>query len=80
MKGKAMTINDIMLRDMLEEEARREREEAKKDAAGIRRGRAIVRVAEVALGVLGVALLAFLAWCAVSDTPHRFPARATISR
>ena len=75
-----MNINDIVLRDMMDEEARQRREEARKSAAGIRRGRRLVRAAEVALGVLCVALLAFLAWCCVSDAPHRFPARVQISR
>ena len=53
-----MNINDIVLRDMMDEEARQRREEARKSAAGIRRGRRLVRAAEVALGVLCVALLA----------------------
>jgi hypothetical protein len=75
-----MNINDIVLRDMMDEEARQRREEARKCASGIRGGRRLVRAAEVALGVLVVALLAFLAWCCVSDAPHRFPARVQISR
>ena len=70
-----MTINDIMLRDMMDAERQQRREEEQKDAAGIRSGRALVRVASVCFGVLAVALLAFLAWCIVSDAPHRFPAR-----
>lgn len=70
-----MTINDIMLRDMMDAERQQRREEEQKDAAGIRRGRALVRVASVCFGVLAVALLVFLAWCIVSDAPHRFPAK-----
>ena len=70
-----MTINDIMLRDMMDAERQQQIEDAKKDAAGIRSGRALVRVASVCFVVLAVALLAFLAWCIVSDAPHRFPAR-----
>ncbi len=75
-----MTINDIMLRDMADAERQRRKDEERKDADGMRRARALVRVAEVCIVAVGVALLAFLAWCCVSDAPHRFPARVQISR
>ena len=64
-----MTINDIMLRDIMEAE-KKEREE-QREARQTRPGEAIVRWACVAGGVLAVATILFLAWCVLSDTPHR---------
>ncbi len=74
-----MTITDIMLRDMMEAE-RQQREDAEEAATGISKGRALVRMASACFGVLAVALLAFIAWCIASDTPHVFPTRVQTSR
>lgn len=68
-----MTINDIMLRDIMEAERKEsEREEAAAKTRQARRpGEALVKWATVAGGVLAVATILFLAWCIISDTPHR---------
>ncbi len=70
-----MTINDIMLRDIAEAERKeREREEAKADwrrDMTTKRDRRRWNVLECAAFLLAIATLAFLAWCLISDTPHR---------
>lgn len=66
-----MTINEIMLRDLQEAERKeRERLEAA-EARQARTGAALVKWATVAGGILAVATILFLAWCIISDTPHR---------
>jgi hypothetical protein len=66
-----MTINDIMLRDIMEaDKKQREREEAAK-ARQARPGEAIVKWSIVAGGFLAVATLLFLALCCASCTLHR---------
>lgn len=70
-----MTINDIMLRDIAEAKRKeREREEAKADwrrDMTTKRDRWRWNVLECAAFLLAIATLAFLAWCLISDTPHR---------
>ena len=71
-----MTINDIILRDIMEEEKKERAREEQREARKTRRGEAIVRWACIAGGVLAggglaVATILFLAWCIISDTPHR---------
>ena len=66
-----MTINEIMMRDLMEEERKqREREEAA-EARQAKSGTDIVRAATIAGGVLAVATMLLLIWCIISDTPHR---------
>ena len=67
-----MTINDIMLRDIMEAEKKEREREEQREARQTRRGEAIVRWACIAGGVLAVATILFLAWCVLSDTPHRW--------
>ena len=68
-----MTTNDIMLRDIMEADKKeREREAAAEQKRQARRpGEALVKWATVAGGILAVATILFLAWCIISDTPHR---------
>ena len=67
-----MTINEVMLRDMMEAE-RQERESQKlKDVRGARFGSALVKWGCVACGVLAAAAIALLVWCCVSDAAHVF--------
>ena len=60
------------MNDMLK--ARRETE--RRDAEAVARARHRQRAAEVAAGMLAVATVALLGWCAVSDAPHQRPGAA----
>lgn len=75
-----MTINDIMLRDMAEEERRQRREEEmREDDREI--GRRRLRTAgEVVAGVLALALLALVAWLFLAATPDQFSAECEALR
>ena len=66
-----MTINDIMIREMAdaEKEAKVEWRRELATRRDCRRWNAI----EWSALALAAATIAFLAWCIVSDTPHRFP-------
>ena len=66
-----MTINDIMLRDIAEAERKEREREAATEARQARTGTRLVKWATVAGGILAVATILFLAWCIISDTPHR---------
>lgn len=66
-----MTINDIMLRDIMEAERKEAEEQAKAEKRETRNGEKIVKWAERGFAVLAVVMILFLIWCIVSDTPHR---------
>ena len=66
-----MTINDVMIRDMVEAEAAERAAEQRR----IAQGEKLVGWAALAGGALLVATLALLAWCLVSAVPHVFPAQ-----
>ena len=76
-----MTINDVMIREMGEAERERKRDaEAEAYDREIRIRlfwRHFNAACDAALVVLAVAALALLAWCLVSDTPHKFPRART---
>ena len=65
-----MTIDEIMLRDMMEAE-RADRAEWRRDYTTGRDRRRWNALEWCALA-LAVATLALLAWCCVSDAPHVF--------
>lgn len=79
-----MTINDIMLRDMAEEERRQRREEEMREddrEIGRRLWRRRLRTAgEVVAGVLALALLALVAWLFLAATPDQFSAECEALR
>jgi cell division protein FtsL len=66
-----MTINDIMLRDIMEAEKKEQEREAAAAERKAKTGDALVKWAERVFVVLAVATILFLIWCIVSDTPHR---------
>ena len=68
-----MNLEDIMNRD-IQDADREERElAAREDAAAdhSRPGEKLLAVADWALRILNTATLLFIAWCLVSDTPHK---------
>ena len=67
-----MTINEVMLRDMMEAEKQERENERLRDERGARHGSAIVKWGCVAGGVLAAAAIALLVWCCVSDAAHVF--------
>ena len=66
-----MNLEDIMEREIndAEREARATRESARADHA--RPGETMLAVADWALRLLNTATLLFIAWCLISETPHR---------
>ena len=68
-----MTINDIMMRDLMEEERKQQERDAKRaeKRAQAKPGASLLKWGCIAGGVLAVATALFLAWCVFSDTPHR---------
>ena len=66
-----MTINDIMLRDIMEAERKQAEADRKADERKIRSGERIVKWATWGFSALAVATILFLIWCIVSDTPHK---------
>ena len=79
-----MTINDIMLRDMAEEERRQRREEEMREddrEIGRRLWRRRLRAAgEVVAGILTLALFVLLAWLFLVATPDQFSAECEALR
>lgn len=79
-----MTINDIMLRDMAEEERRQSREEEMREddrEIGRRLWRRRLRAAgEVVAGILTLALFVLLAWLFLVATPDQFSAECEALR
>lgn len=79
-----MTINDIMLRDMAEEERRQRREEEIREddrEIGRRLWRRRLRAAgEVVAGILTLALFVLLAWLFLVATPDQFSAECEALR
>ncbi len=79
-----MTINDIMLRDMAEEERRQRREEEMREddrEIGRRLWRRRLRAAgEVVAGILTLALFVLLAWLFLVATPEQYSAECEALR
>lgn len=68
-----MNLNDIMERDIRDAE-REQRERADRENAAAdhsRPGETMLAVADWALRLLNTATLLFIAWCLVSETPHK---------
>ena len=68
-----MNLTDIMERDIRDAE-REQRERADRENAAAdhsRPGETLLAVADFALQILNTATLLFIAWCLVSETPHK---------
>lgn len=66
-----MTIDEMMLRGMMDAEKDRLAKERADGVRYLRRWRKAWKVIEAAVLTLTLAGLALLAWCCVSETPHR---------
>ena len=66
-----MTIDDVMLRGMMDAEKDRRNQDREDAIRYMRRWRKVRKVIEAAVVVLTLAMLALLVWCSVSETPHR---------
>ena len=79
-----MNINDIMLRDMAEEDRRQRREEEMREddrEIGRRLWRRRLRAAgEVVAGILTLALFVLLAWLFLVATPEQYSAECEALR
>lgn len=73
-----MTINDIVLRDLMDEDARHERDHFMRECE-IRRRR-LRAAGEIAAGVFTLALLALAAWLFLAATPDQYSAECEALR